>query len=113
MAYGKAGNWYINSVEGGGGSSDFSTANMTLVGGGTPPTINIGIVFINPIFDDLEGNPIETGIASGTYVIPLYKGRAVAFIDPANNYTITGNATVDEEGTITITGDCTISSINQ
>ena len=100
----------VNGEDYGGGESDFSTANMTLEGAGTPPAINIGIVFINPTFDDLEGNPIETGIASGTYVIPLYKGRAVAFIDPSNNYTITGNATVDEEGTITITGDFTVTA---
>lgn len=29
MAYGKAGDWYINNVEGGGGSSDFITVTMS------------------------------------------------------------------------------------
>jgi len=30
MAYGKAGDWYVNNVEGGGGESDFSIATLTL-----------------------------------------------------------------------------------
>lgn len=66
MAYGKAGDWYVNNVEGGGGSSDFvicvdsrsatSLAIFThdITEGDTPPDVEItkgsGHLFSNPVY---------------------------------------------------------------
>lgn len=65
MAYGKAGDWYINNIQGGGGSSDFSVKSLTIVNGDT----NIIDVPLIPCFGDktvytqegLAISPVELG----------------------------------------------------
>lgn len=95
---------------GGGGDGDFSVANMTLdAGSGFLPSIKIGVIYVDEEFDALLFNSQDLGKPSGTYIVPLYKGKALASVDLENNYTISGNASVDEEGIITITGDFTVS----
>ena len=85
----------ITEVAGGGG--DFSTAIATVQ--------ITGETFIEiPLIND--GISAAGIVQSGTYIIPLYKGKAFAYCaDPAE---ITGNIT-GESGNFVITGDFTIS----
>lgn len=90
---------------GGGGSSDFSTAEMTIVGS----TVNMNCAYITE-YSGMEFISIGSSFHTGQYTIPLYKGMAVAQLDSRQIGVAiaTGNATIDEEGVIIITGDCTI-----
>lgn len=73
MAYGKAGNWYVNNVEGGGGESDFSTAEVTVVNN-SGATVELGNI-VSPLFQistDFTQVNLGTEIANnGTLVIDL------------------------------------------
>jgi len=98
------------NVEGGGGSSDFSTAEVTVVN-----QKNSDISFIMPVIMEAEDDYPATVLSTTTMlahstvhnVAPLYKGEADATTDPGNTIAITGNATNEGEY-IFITGDCTI-----
>ena len=90
-------------VEGGGGSSDFSTAEVTITGIGEGATVPIVGCYC---FNDYNLLRPFTEIRDGVYTVPLYKGTVVFFPDPDLVYTLSGNAT-DNDG-IFITGDCTI-----
>ena len=83
---------------------------MTLAGSGVPGGISIEVVYIDEDFEAFMGKSMTIPMPNGTWTIPLYKGKAVAIIDLENNYTVSGNATVDEEGIVTITGDFTVST---
>lgn len=98
------------NVEGGGGSSDFSTAEVTIndQSGGIISGIVISLIYVDDESDMLTINAEDMSLANGTYITPLYKGKGGAFINPEKNYVVTGNATVDEEGVITYTGDFTV-----
>lgn len=83
---------------GGGGESGFSTARVTVN--------NQALAFYMPIVD-----PNTISIAkptSGTFDVPLYKGRLDMFLEKGVTANIeSGNATL-EGNYLVITGDCTI-----
>ena len=86
------------NVEGGGGSSDFSTAKATVN--------NQAFAFYMPVVDTNTISVVKP--ASGTFDVPLYKGRLDIFLDRSVTASIeSGNATL-EGNYLVITGDCTI-----
>jgi hypothetical protein len=87
----------------GGGSSDFSTANVTVVRNTT------AIVALPVKYDDGSiGAIVVDNANSGDNDIFLYKGHAFASVFTAGvNVSASGNATAVEGG-VEITGDCTI-----
>ena len=98
------------NVEGGGGSSDFSTAELTV-------SVNTGGFDISnavEIFDD-EMSVVDS-FETGTYVLVLYKGLLIGGITPLEGYTIssasgTGGVTVTTNQfgrQVEITGDGTL-----
>lgn len=93
------------NVEGGGGSSDFSTAEVTIIGETTtnfaiPNIINEG--GLETIFGQCSPMGEET------LIVPLYKGSCVVVLDGHYTYAVSGNIT-NLEGTVyQITGDCII-----
>lgn len=101
-------------VEGGGGSSDFSTANLTLINNSreslsiTIPTCfestdaPFGFPFITSFTNEVASN--ETA----TFKVALYKATAL-LTGMIGNITTSGNVTYNEEyGIYIVTGDCTI-----
>ena len=100
------------NVEGGGGSSDFSTAEVTFSG-----TENSGIdgtqatmpLIISTPFDAIL--PLRNEVIDETYTIVLYKGKAIINIEAGGlgtTVTASGNIEVLEGTTYLVTGDCTI-----
>lgn len=92
---------------GGGGSSDFSTAEVTIVNSSNLSTNHLYFPFINPEYNDIEAH--NTGfLGTRTFTVPLYMNRAAILFDemPAG-INVTGDAEIDEE-VVVITGDCTI-----
>lgn len=112
-------NWskIVNSMadnwpEGGGGSSDFSTANVTMIGGVSLSASRIMLAEeTGAPFDflmTLAGEPFETDT---TIVTALYKGRAiinVASLQFGKTITVSGDIENMEEDIYIVTGDCTI-----
>ena len=98
----------INGEEAGGGSSDFSTAEMTIAG--NESSIGLTCAFIYEDSGEAALTVSSGGMSIGEYVVPLYKGTAMAHLDfrEIGNVVVTGNATINEDGLIIITGDCTI-----
>ena len=102
----------LNQLTEGGGSSDFSTANMTV-------TITQGEAYIT-VPAAFPGDEVEDGYAtarqimkSGVYPVILYEGRCLAttypFIeDKMAVVAVTGNAEARSGGAFIITGDCTV-----
>ena len=108
---------------GGGGSSDFSTAEVTIrateLSDYDPPT---RIVSKTPVIYNNEYAPIDIAYSNEiTVLIPLYKGSAVfndseffrnlAWDNNSNNYDISGNieyVETDDYYHLIITGDCSI-----
>ena len=95
-------NKVIVNVEGGGGSSDFSTAEVTLNAGG------FGFLVCASIVDNILATSVAFFIESFEAV--LYKGSQVCDTSEIEGtITVSGGAVYDsDEQTITITGDCTI-----
>lgn len=99
-----------------GGSSDFSTATITLnpVSGSAPSKFVISMVYDEEGFAGVicyDSYP-NTGSTAMEISIPLYKGGAFITIHALeeSSYTVTGDATiVTGEGMISVTGACTIS----
>lgn len=95
----------INGEEaGGGGGGDFTTANVTITGGG-PCVVNIAYV----VEEIGSVTTIVAGSRPKTCTAILYKGHATAAI-PDENHQITsvsGGATFNDR-TVYITGDCAI-----
>ena len=96
----------ISSGSGGGGSSDFSTAEVTVVCNFDPLMLPLPVIFEA----DLEypaGLSITLPLFPDTYTVPLYKGRLEVSGD--SNWTVncTGNIEYSDNVFI-ITGDCTI-----
>lgn len=105
-------NWskIVNSMadnwpEGGGGSSDFSTATVTIVG--TTPDVEFECVSID---EDGMHHTISVSTGSGTATVVLYQGSASLINN--NEYeimSISGDIEYDVAmDEYTITGDCTI-----
>ena len=92
---------------GGGGSSDFSTAELIFSKSGVS-----GSFMVSWVYDDGENHSTMGEIVeSGTYNIILYRGNAFALFKPegAGDFNIVGTGDVEVDGTdIYITGDCTI-----
>lgn len=94
---------------GGGGDSDFSTAEVTIVNNG-----NMATTLHIPNADELTGTPFSPSCVSDAYIpigetitikAVLYKGRVMTPMLP--NIEATGNVTIDNSMLI-ISGDCTI-----
>lgn len=92
------------AIEEGGGDSDFTTATVTVNGGGS--SINVIAPYIDA--DDVLNTefPLSAG-ASLEKTVVLYKGEVVMFCSDADVIAVTGNATIDD-GMAIITGDCTV-----
>lgn len=101
----------VNGEDYGGGESDFSTAEVTLVGKDGSVA---GDVYLSTAAEESPAAsvPRVNFIAneSHTYNAILYKGSAAALVaNPAHTIeSITGDAQKLSPGAILITGDCTI-----
>ena len=92
-----------NISGGGGGSSDFSTAEVTVVVA-EAESADITIVCI-----DNNSLIVDMAVVSTTYSVPLYKGECIWLANSPYTYSISGDASYDDDnGTITITGNGTI-----
>ena len=92
------------NVEGGGGSSDFSTAKVTVV------STNGRIISAGHIVTEDDDDYLMYGITeAGEYDVITYKGSALltASIEAGETITVSGNAETSGSE-IYITGDCTI-----
>lgn len=115
MAYGKAGNWYVNNVEGGGGSSDYSTAEVTVVNNSKT---FYGFVEGAVLKDDLQGNTFlstKTEIEEGnTYIITIvlyknYQYIVLTIDDSAEiNLSLDGNISYADSDALRVAGNGTI-----
>jgi hypothetical protein len=85
----------------GGGSSDFSTATLTVVGG----SISATIPFIQTLGDSQYIRGDNYTFETGTYDIVLYKNTAILMTEKP----VTGNAEPSgQEGIWLVSGDITI-----
>lgn len=93
---------------GGGGSSDFSTARVTL----TNPPQSGTVDFEQSVY--IAGDYMVGGVGGFSAEAPLmifvlYKGEGFAHFPPQHNFTVTGNIEYDQElGDLLIRGDGTI-----
>ena len=108
--YEKAGEVYNKvtvNVEGGGGSSDFSTAEVTVVN--TAEDIEI-----HPYLPAIINNALTTNITvlestSESFTVVLYKNSVVVEGPFGLDVETSGNASFDSDtNQLTITGDCTL-----
>ena len=102
------------AVASGGGSSDLSTAEVTVVNS----TENLGIDLVLPVC--AEENAMGQGfpacltpfnsVSVGTYnaSVPMYKGTALGIIMTSDVNVSTEGAVTFNNGRLIITGDCTI-----
>lgn len=89
-----------------GGSSDFSTATMTITGTNRG-FISVANVLVVPDYN-LEGANYQSSLTDDTLTVILYKGKAYATAG-ASVQSTSGNITYDEEMEwYVITGDCTV-----
>ena len=100
---------------GGGGSSDFSTAEVTIVNNCAEGSsiLYCCIAMESPIHIIPAQSTTEISVdASATQTINaiLYKGKAEAYVESSSSIAVSasGNAEFDEYNTGHITGDCTI-----
>ena len=94
----------INGEEaGGGGSSDFSTAEVTII---TPNEITVVVPFANED-DSWSDGTMAIGSDGATVTAILYKGKAAIWSPNSDVTSVSGNATLDD-GVAYVTGDCTI-----
>ena len=95
-----------NWPEGGGGSSDFSTATVTV-------TNNVETTLCAPFVVDVDGYKgiFVVNSNSGEYDVALYKGMCqatfISSLPESVHVAVTGNITYNDE-IFFITGDCTI-----
>ena len=109
----------INGEEAGGGSSDFSTAVVTIIDGRTPTSGTTMAFQVSNLvtYNDEDGVTAVNGLRtfpedSFSFNTILYKGKAISYISfegISQMPTLSGNITFSQEyeGFI-ITGDCTI-----
>lgn len=92
---------------GGGGSSDFSTAQVTVVNN----TEEAFVLYFPNIFDDQISTFLDSADIDGSPVdAVLYKDacRITYTSDDTLNISVTGNATISRKKVVIVTGDCTI-----
>lgn len=93
------------NVAGGGGSSDFSTAEVT---------VGAGVVLQAPVVineEEFQGIAMigEAMEEEMIWQVPLYKGKCVCMVmDEGQHISVSGNITEIDDHTYHITGDCTI-----
>ena len=96
----------IGNISGGGGSSDFSTALVTVNQSGDP----MGYYWDNCPMLDVENNLLKgdayTETSKAVLTVPLYKGKCYWDLSP-RGLQLSGNIEEFWEGLL-ITGDCTI-----
>lgn len=105
------------SGEGGGGSSDFSIANVTIITTNGDEKIEIPLCALN-LTPEIQGCAMPyvsyyDDIGSHNYKVILFKGKALAagIIDANGAVTFTnvsGSATMMNPQNVMITGDCTL-----
>ena len=96
-------------ASGGGGSSDFSTATMTVSGFPTGLSGGIGLSLI--WIDDEYLSPADrVNFQNGDYEVVMYKGEGFVLVNAESGWTISGNASADGIE-ILYTGDFTISAV--
>lgn len=104
----------VNGQEygGGGGSSDFSTAEVTITTGTvTPHTAEIDVAFCVEEEDNIftASSMVVEDNDSITLKVVLYKGCALAGIPDYNFFSVSVSGDIiDNDGMFLITGDCTI-----
>lgn len=111
------------NVEGGGGSSDFSTAEVTLVNSGETNMAVVIPVFYEadpPFSPNAYVTSVVNFLANETLVlnVPLYKGHCsipkgisgdrISGDTVATSFTVTSGSATSSIGGVDITGDCTI-----
>lgn len=101
-------NYATASVEVSGGSSDFSTAQMTIVNnGGTECEGSCTYITTNPMFEEALDSYVWVDAGdTETFEVVLYKNKTFISFD-GFNASVTGGAELDGD-LIRITGDCTI-----
>lgn len=88
---------------GGGGDSDFSTAQVTFSGLLTAP------IYLAVAVEYEEDSMSAVGIdEEGTFSVILYKGMAYGYYEGTGTVVGTGGVSVENDGTIFVTGDGTI-----
>lgn len=101
----------INGEEagGGGGSSDFSTAEVTIIGAtGVEAT-----VLLMPNIQDsdrrtgIEAIEVKAFSIQKTYNVPLFKGHSLIKVNSGDVDGLTGNVTLDR-GWLDVTGNCSL-----
>lgn len=105
----------LTDGEGGGGSSDFSTAHVRITNNSSEDIqLYLPVYFSHPQYGSfIQGRmplPTDEPTFEGDVVIPVNGELLVGANFPSfttSNTTVTGNATV-ENGELSITGDCTI-----
>ena len=99
---------------GGGGSSDFSTAQVTItvqLEEGTSVRGRYPVVIEEEGFSAMMVFPFDNGI-SRTETIPLYKGTCYFEVDDATTLTGTGGVSVEGGYAVFVTGDGTLTVSN-
>ena len=93
----------LNQLTDGSGSSDFSTAEVTLANN---PDFSGGVPVCSSE-DDLEGIKVNA-LGDGTYTVPLWKGHLYLVLYNTT-VSISGNAELIYDGmAVDVYGDCTI-----
>lgn len=89
-----------------GGSSDFSTAEVTITQQNFNPSVGMYWPLATIISDKLIAGSYEQLTATETHTVVLYKGACETILGDV--VATSGDIVVDEDGLATITGDCTI-----
>lgn len=103
------------SGEGGGGSSDFSIANVTITSNVGIHWVILPVLLMNPA-PDIQGclSPQPQDIefeGTQTFQVPLFKGCAMARVSSENGTifsSVSGSASLMNHSMVIITGDCTL-----
>ena len=103
----------VVNVEGGGGSSDFSTAEVTIQITTENPDVYIAIPAIATSPTDMILNQQYNTLNSSTaqiLTVPLYKGTLAVTGNSASEISVNVSGSVQQVGALDflITGDCTI-----
>lgn len=105
----------LNNIEqgianaGGGGSSDFSTATMTVTNTVENSFVNLTGVFLNTQTDELVPD-YGCGYGTTTVIVVLYGDNgSIVGIDAEEITSTTGDVTVEDFNYI-VTGDCTVTA---
>ena len=95
--------------EGGGGSSDFSTAEVTVSGA----TGEEATVLLMPIIEDsdrrtgIEAFDVNASPIQKTYNVPLYKGHCLIKVNSGDVDGLAGNVTLNRSW-LDVTGNCSL-----